>query len=128
MNLIRPYRIMNELYQETNLILKKHINNYQRMPTAFVGTWWAIWVIGNIINNILSRTSNSAETTEEFISMTQFSIATGVIDLSACLLAIKVVKDYVLMEEKLWAVETDGKVSRFNNTSEYDDILDVPID
>jgi len=128
MNLIRPYRIMNELYQETNLLLKRHLNSYQRVSTVFVGIWWASWILTNILNNIIVRTSLDATTIDELIDMTTMSGFSTLIGLPVCLLAVKVVKDYAQMEEKLWAIDTDGKVSRCSNTSEYDDILDVPVD
>jgi len=55
-NLYRPYKIMMELYGETDTLLKlKHDRYSRKISTAPVTWWWILW----IISSILGQTSSS---------------------------------------------------------------------
>ncbi|MEM6697771.1 MAG: DUF4328 domain-containing protein [Bacteroidota bacterium] len=130
LNLYRPFSIMRELYNETSTILKRNLDGYQRKSTMIVGIWWTVWIISNIIDNIIFRSTFSLDvsTIDELMTMTTSGIFSAVLGIPTALLAIKVVKDYSLMEDKLYALETEGTANRFDDLAGYDDILDAPID
>lgn len=108
MNLVRPYRIMRELYQETQLELeRRRVVESLELTTTAVGWWWAVWIIGSLLSRISSRITLKAEAIDEIILATKFSIFSDLMLIPAAILAVKVISDYSRFETLLY--ETDGK-------------------
>lgn len=55
-NLYIPYRIMRELFEETNNLLSNNLKTYtMQLETRNIGLWWGLWITSNILANISSR-------------------------------------------------------------------------
>jgi uncharacterized membrane protein len=102
-NLFRPYQIMNELYEKTEIyLINKGIKPNTSLNTTHVGIWWTFWIICGIIGRIVFRLSLNAEEPAELILATQFSIVGEILDIPLCLLAFFVIKRYADNEALLW--------------------------
>jgi len=107
--LYRPYQIMKELYRETNdLLTGSGLGFNQNLTTSFLGWWWALWIISNLIGQFILRASFQAETIDELMSSTVASMISNVIGIPLALLAIKVIKGYSHVEPLLREIK-DGE-------------------
>lgn len=110
-NLYRPYQIMKELYQETKeLLTKNEIRLNQNFSSKFLGIWWTLWIISNVIGNLVFRNSMKAETINELIRSTVAGMILNVIGIPLALITIKIIKDYSNVEPLL------NKISDEQNT------------
>lgn len=107
LNLFRPYNIMSELYQETNLILAKNIEGYRKRETLAMTIWWVFWIIWGVADRISSRMTLKAETMEELISSTEMSLFISFFGIGVAILAYRVVSEYSEMEQLLFKVSND---------------------
>ncbi len=120
LNWFRPYRIMAEINRKAyNLLENKGISERKNNQTL-IGIWWALWVVGNILNQIAFRFPS--DTLEDLQTSTYIENITYLMDIPMGLIICKVIKDYSKMEKHLYslddtAVETD--------LSDFDDILDA---
>lgn len=117
--LYRPYRIMKELYEETEFLLRKKLNNFkQNISTVYVGWWWTFWIISSIIGQVLFRYSRKAETLHELTVTTLSSMAFNIFSIPLALLAIKVIKDYAKLEPLLFEIkeEEEEKIEESSDT------------
>lgn len=102
MNFFMPYTIMKELYVKTDNILSGQ-DNYQRKDyfLAYIGWWWALWLISNLYGYIINNFS------EQFISgigwryYSYLKISDSLIGIPLALITIKVINDYASMEQYL---------------------------
>lgn len=99
LNLVKPYQIMRELYTRTIKLVNSPITD-----TSFIGWWWGLWVINNIIGNVSGRLGMSADDLSEMVLSAEFSIAEGIFAIPAAILAVVVVKRYAAMEQVLAAL------------------------
>jgi hypothetical protein len=107
-NLVRPFAIMKELYVETRDLFAKHnITQPTSLSTAFLGFWWAFWIIMGIVGNISFRLTLKAKTVPELITSTEVDIVANLVAIPAALLAIKVVADYAKVEGLLFEVKEE---------------------
>ncbi len=130
-NLFRPYVIMKELYEQThNLLVMGEVEEYKTPPNfSVIGIWWGMWVVSSVLGNIVARRTWSAETLDQIMVSTQLSMLSGIIGIPLALLAIKVVKDYAVMENFLFKLEDSIDQGSAGNTIGFgdDEILDAPI-
>lgn len=104
-SLYRPYQIMKELYEETsNLLVKNELLKTNGLSTKFLGIWWALWIINNLLGQIVFRLSNNAQTIEDYSSMTLVSMVNSFIGIPLALLAIRIIKDYSKVEPLLMQI------------------------
>lgn len=124
-NLVRPYKIMKELYQETDRIITerggfvKANNQY-----TIISTWWIFWIIENIISNISSRLALRAESIEELLTGTYAEIFSSLIGLPLGLVAIRVIQNYAAKEQQLLAT-SHNESSRRLDLSGDETVLDA---
>lgn len=110
LNLFRPFQIMKELYNETrNLLLEKGFSNYEIISTKFLGWWWALWIINNLIGQFVFRYSIGAESLDSLMVTSIAGMVSNAVGIPLALVAIKVIKDYSSVEPLLteWS-ELDG--------------------
>lgn len=99
-NLIRPVEIMKELYTKTNeILIEKNVRFDQKKN--IINLWWAFWIISAVISNFIMRYSLNVADLNELQNLTLMTMASSIIGIISGFLALKVVKDYVYMEEKL---------------------------
>jgi hypothetical protein len=110
-NLYRPYQIMRELYYRTYFFLQGDDTEQDHAPSVlWVGWWWAFWIINNFVGQIDFRLTFNANTIDEYITASWFSIVNGVVGIPLAILAVKVIRDYMKMEEELY-----GKVQELGS-------------
>ncbi len=114
-NLFQPYKIMKELYTASLRLISNHREDGDRnYPRTLLICWWLLWVIGSITGNLAARKSWKADTIEEILDVTQYSLMSVVILVPASLLAIMVVKRYARLEDELLLIDQEetGDLSR----------------
>jgi hypothetical protein len=114
-NLYRPYQIMEELYEKTKSFLDRNkITTTSSLSTATLVLWWALWIISNILGQIVFRYSMKAVTIDQLNTSTILSIALNIIGIPLALITVKVIKNYSRVEPLLINVEEAEK--RLNTT------------
>jgi hypothetical protein len=112
MNLYRPYQIMKELYLETKeLFIKKEMAVNQNFTTRLVGWWWTLWIINNIIGNIVFRYSLKAESIGELTTSTVVGMISNVVGIVLALITVKVIKDYAQVEPLLREISDEEETT-----------------
>jgi hypothetical protein len=113
-NLYRPYQIMKELYQETkDLLTKKGLSFNQKFTTGSLGWWWTLWIISNIIGQIVFR--YPSETIDELIGGTVASMIGNIVGIPLALITVKVIKDYSNVEPLLNEIKDEDETTTHNN-------------
>lgn len=101
-NLVRPYRIMQELYQETDRILTlRGLTAPMNLSTRLLGPWWALWILNNIIGQVVFRTSMKADTIDDLLFSTLAGMAGNIAGIPLALITIKIISDYAAAEPLL---------------------------
>ena len=83
-NLIKPFQAM----KETWLASHYGINWQAHTPPGRLRTWWALWIITNIIGNIAFRTADKAPEASAICSLIQ-----GVIEIPLSLILIRIMRE-----------------------------------
>ncbi|AWW30593.1 DUF4328 domain-containing protein [Echinicola strongylocentroti] len=101
-NLYRPYRIMMELFDETESYLRrKKVKFDAPYQEGLVISWWITWILGGLIGRISWRVYANADTIDEFVEMTIIDMITSGIIMVSGLLVTKLIKDYSQLEQVL---------------------------
>jgi hypothetical protein len=105
-NLYRPFQIMKELYVETKeLFTNNGLAEKVGYTTAYLGWWWALWIINGVLGQIVFRSSLNADDIGELLNITGISIVSSITGVIAALITIKVIKDYSSVEPVLFEIE-----------------------
>lgn len=108
LSLFRPFQIMKELYQETQVLLaRKGLEYNHQLSTNTLGIWWALWVVNNILSQFAFRTNMKADTIDDYITGTLAGMAGNLIGIPLAFLAIKVISDYAVVEPLLKEVQNE---------------------
>lgn len=101
--LYRPYQIMVELYNKTTARLeeRKLIDN-QNFEISFVKIWWLLWIIVSIMGRVINKYVSEAETIDNYIDYTFFTMVQDILYIPLSLLTIKVIKEYSNFENILF--------------------------
>lgn len=119
LNFFKPYKIMRELYVETENYIHRIKSDYKmKLNVTFVGIWWALWIVATILDRIGMRMNLRAETLDELNNATQINLATEFLTIPLCLIIIKVVKDYSNVEKELFEIEKNKNLEVPDNTNE----------
>lgn len=114
-NLFRPYQIMDEMYSKTRFLLG---NDGNQLSSRFLGPWWALWVICNIINQAISRFSLKAETIDELQNSTIADMVATCLGIPLAIITIKIIADYAKVEPLLQSPKTDDELFSYTTTQE----------
>lgn len=102
-NIMRPYRIMKELFVETI----KHLKNNNLLSTKvpkinLLGWWWALWLISGFMSYLTARFSLYDNYDLEYlIGILFFEIICSLISIPLALITMKVIKRYSVLENNL---------------------------
>jgi hypothetical protein len=125
-NLYRPYQIMKELYVETKkLLTQRGLAEKVGYTTAYLGWWWALWIINGVLGQIIFRSSSKADDIDELLNITGISIGSSITGIIAAIVTIKVIRDYSNVESVLFeikeneTVDTIEKVNKQLLTNKY---------
>ncbi|MDR3287063.1 MAG: DUF4328 domain-containing protein [Prevotellaceae bacterium] len=101
-NLYRPYQIMKALYEETKrLFVQNDIKADYNLSVNFIGWWWGLWIISNVVGNIVLRFYVRADTVDEILTGTTISMISSIFEIILAVVTIKVIKDYSSVEHLL---------------------------
>jgi hypothetical protein len=118
LNLYKPFQIMDEMYRRTEILLSEQVKDYKASFTFYnIRWWWAFWILHNIAGQIVFRMAMAAETADEILNATIFSMVTGLINIPLALIAILVIQDYTEKENLLASLK-----------NESDETIDTEID
>ena len=110
--LYRPYQIMKELYQETEKILeRKGFAAKDDFTTNYLGWWWLLWILSNLIGQFVFRYSMSAESIDELIISTVVGMVGGVVGIPLAWITVKVIRDYSRLESVLYETKDEVETS-----------------
>ncbi|MFT7113366.1 MAG: hypothetical protein ACI8P7_000131 [Candidatus Azotimanducaceae bacterium] len=102
LNLYRPYQIMKELYEKTYQKFQGRNNNFDVLRDInLVAMWWTLWILNNIIGQISSKISRSAETLEQLINATTVHMIYYVVGIISAFATVKVIRNYSAIEPLL---------------------------
>jgi hypothetical protein len=120
--LYKPYQLMKELYVETEMLLtRKGLSHIETITTKFLGWWWALWIINNIIGQIIFRASLKAETITELTDLTIANIISDIIVIPLALITVKVIKDYSNVEPMLIDLRDEDETTINKKSYEFEE-------
>ena len=100
LHIYRPYRIMKELYLETEgLLTNKGME--QSLATHSVGWWWVLWIISCIMDFIYLKIAITAKTINEMITSEIIYMISCIVMIPLAFITVKVIKDYSKAEALL---------------------------
>ena len=106
LSLYAPYNIMKALYKKTDDVLGEKLRLYTHgLSTKYLGWWWALWIIGGVIEKIGYFQLKDADTVSELIVVTNLNIITLFWSIFLCLITIKIVTDYSKIEPLLFQLK-----------------------
>ncbi len=100
-SLYYPYRIMKELYVETNGILSKQSNNPVKYNTVYVEVWWTLFIFNGILGVALQQYTKVVDEGYEYFQLMFMLMAYFSYIIILALVTIKVIRDYSKMEQVL---------------------------
>lgn len=106
-NLVRPMSIMKELYNSTNFILSQRGINNPNLNTKFLGWWWALWLINNIVTGITSRIYSRTEDIDTMMTIHLIDALMIIPFIALTIITVRVIKDYASAEEQLFRVKNE---------------------
>ena len=102
MNLHAPFKIMKEIWDNTQLRAQQGSEDIVLKPSTLLGVWWFLWIVTNIAGNIYSRLALRGEhSISDLISLNTTSIVLDIADLANVFIVIAIIKQVNLFEEQL---------------------------
>src|SRR5690554_3811008 len=102
---------MVELYNYTQEYLEKNgITLKEKLRKGNLALWWSLWILNNIMGQIIFRYSRSAESVEDFMTSTKIEMIGSTIGIFLCLITVKVISDYAKVEPLLFEVQEEGEM------------------
>jgi hypothetical protein len=89
-NLVMPHQVVADLY--------RRMAPRQRVATAFVGTWWIVWIIGSITSNVAGRLWTVGTDLADLTFALQLFAISDLADLMAAVLVI-----WIILRIQRWA-------------------------
>ena len=101
MNLVRPYTIMKEIWNETQSNIPGKIEREGLQDTDLIGWWWGAWIISNIVTNISSKLGGTVELDDIIFGLQANAIGQLTV-LPGVILAIVMVRKTSAFEQELY--------------------------
>ncbi len=111
-NLVRPYTIMKELWNETQDNIAGKVEREGLQSSAIIGWWWAAWLLYNFVSQVARRVGNDTDV-EGIVQGLRSNTIGLVFALPAGILAILIIKKISAFEQELYDQE------RTNDPSEH---------
>lgn len=107
-NLVRPFQIMKELYEEGAEIIKRRRDDFQvEDKYTLMIVWWVLWIGVGIVSNISTRMSLNTEDVRAYITSDAIDIVLGIVMIPLSFVTVKLIKDYTMIEEVLSKLYTE---------------------
>lgn len=117
LNLFRPYRIMKEMYTETqHFLLRRGIDFKESLSARTVGIWWTLWIISSILGQVVFRLSLKEVYIEDIITSTFLAMISNIVNIPLAFAAVKVIKDYARVEPLLYEFNFEEESQIFNSS------------
>lgn len=101
-NLYKPYRIMQEMHEQTsNLLFTHNIHPEKELNTENIGWWWGLWIANGFISQISFRLSMNADNVDDIIVSTIVGIISNVVGIPLAIVTINMIKNYAAVEPLL---------------------------
>jgi len=122
LNLVRPYRIMKEMVEESQELLVDHkLADYNDARVRRVRTWWTFWIVNFIVTRFILRAELMSPTLETQIKLSIATMIMAVFGIIMILVTVRMINDYRDMEKLLPLVQkAEGRAIVLNDS----DILD----
>ena len=92
LNLFRPYQATKEIWRASDPNIADAGVAWERAPgSSLLVTWWAVWILSNLIDNASFRLFMRADTVGEIQAAHWVSLAANAISIPAAIAAIGVV-------------------------------------
>lgn len=99
-NWFKPYLIVKDLFEETDIVLNNRIKSYQiQTPKKILALWWGFWVVNNIFGNIVFR--SSSENIEDYMTKNILEIISNGLCIVTGIYLLLLMKKYHSMEKQL---------------------------
>jgi hypothetical protein len=83
-NLWLPYRAMSEIWRAS-----RNPSSWRGDAAgAFLGLWWALWLVSCVLGNISVRINAGPETAEDIRRSTQLALVWGALDIASVVMAL----------------------------------------
>jgi hypothetical protein len=94
LNLFRPYKVAVEIWKGSSpeVGVSDGVSWEYAASSPLLGFWWGLWIISNILGQLVLRLSVGAKELDDLIALTWLSVVADVASIIAALLAIAVVK------------------------------------
>ena len=100
--LFRPVQIMNEIWNETQIKIKKFDSRYIIKNGGFmIGLWWTFFIVSNVVGRYVMSTAFKDETIEQLIDASEAMLISDLIQVPEALLVVLIVSQLSKMEIKL---------------------------
>jgi hypothetical protein len=109
--LFRPLQIMRELYEQTNYyLLSKGAQLKQELTTGLLGTWWTLWILNNVIGQIVFRMSVDPDTFGQIKAVSMLGMVGNIMGVILGFITLKVIKDYSEAETVLFELKEESAI------------------
>jgi len=93
----KPYQAMKEIWK-----VSKNPSNWQKVTdSTLLGWWWALWIISNIMGQIIFQMTMRVDTVSSLKDLTTASIISGIIDIPSYIVAVSLITAVFINQEKL---------------------------
>lgn len=99
MNLIRPYRIMMEIWESNE---RRANNASSPASVTMVGWWWAVWIIYNVVGNIANRLELKSTDIDTAKAANVMDVISNVFGVIALVLVIKIISVVSTWERQVY--------------------------
>ncbi|WP_298119095.1 DUF4328 domain-containing protein [Flavobacterium sp.] len=103
--LVRPYKIMLELDNDTTDLLEKATKKEINTNATLIGIWWTMWIVITFLGNTVFKVFLRGETVNHYINITILELITSFLILVLGMVTIFMVKNYADKEAALVAEE-----------------------
>ena len=97
LHLFRPFQSMKEIWKVSS--------NPRHWPTetvpALVGWWWGLWIVANVMGNIVVRLNMAADDVDSLRIATQISIVSSVVHVALVIAVVMVISRILAMQLRL---------------------------
>ncbi len=101
LNFVRPLQVIKEIWKASDPATDVSQDaEWQHTPIpSLITAWWLIWIGGSLLGYYLNLSFNSAQTIEQFVDASRLSTFLVIVNISAGMLAISVVKNLTQRQE-----------------------------
>ena len=107
LNLVRPYNIMKEIWNETQNYIFKKDDFWNFSSTKIISWWWAIWLISNFLSNVSAKLELEAESLNSYIISSKAVIFTDLFDIIATVITLVMVNKMVIFEDRMFEISKE---------------------